>query len=217
MAPDTRNQYFDVWNVYLPVGLGVFVAIAALVAFLVIRYRSRSRELPEGRDENQPLEVLYAVALSVVAAFLIFLTFSRMPGDPDPRAGGRPVEVEVTGARWNWRFEYPQHGIVEQGTKDHVPVLRVPVDTPIHLSGTSLDVVHSFWIPDERFKRDVFPELRTSWRMAFGEVASKPAGGECAEFCGLEHARMIFNVVVMPKRAFAEWAAAASEAAGGST
>jgi cytochrome c oxidase subunit II len=202
---DTRNQFFDVWNVYWPIALAVFVLIAALVLLFALRYRSRSGEIPRGRDESQPVEIGYAVVLAGIAAFLVFLTFSRMPGSADSSATGRPVEVKVTAARWNWRFEYPEGGLVEQGTKHHVPVLRVPVDTPIEFSGSSIDVIHSFWIPEERFKRDVFPGLHSRWEMVFEDVVNSPGGGECAEFCGLEHANMIFDVLVMPKVAFARW------------
>jgi cytochrome c oxidase subunit II len=85
-------------------------------------------------------------------------------------------------------------------------VLRVPVDTPIEFDGSSLDVIHSFWVPEERFKRDVFPGSHTHWEMVFGDVANTPGGGECAEFCGLEHSNMNFDLLVMPKAAFARWA-----------
>lgn len=202
---DTRNQFFDVWNVYWPIALAVFLVILGLVVFLGLRYRSCSREIPRGRDENQPLEVGYAIGLACIAAFLVFLTFSRMPGSEDKSASGQPVDVKVTAARWNWRFEYPDFGIVEQGTKEHVPVLRVPVDTKVEFTGSSIDVIHSFWIPEQRFKRDVFPGQHTRWEMVFGDVVNSPGGGECAEFCGLEHSDMIFDVLVMPRAAFERW------------
>ncbi len=204
---DTRNQFFDVWNVYWPIALAVFLVVLGLVVFLGLRYRSRSREIPRGKDESTPLEVGYAVGLACVAASLVALTFSRMPGKADEQASGPPVKIEVTAARWNWRFEYPRLGIVEQGTKEHVPVLRVPVDTPIEFAAESLDVIHSFWIPEQRFKRDVFPGFVNEWEMVFGDVVTSPGGGECAEFCGLEHSNMIFNVLVMPKARFERWAA----------
>lgn len=207
---DTRNQFFDIWNVYWPIALAVFLIILALVLFFGFRYRSRSREIPKGNDENEPLEAAYALGLACVAAFLIALTFTHMPGSSDEEATGRPLEVKVTGARWNWRFEYPEYGIVEQGTKSHVPVLRVPVDTEIDFEGRSLDVIHSFWIPEQKFKRDVFPRFPNRWEMVFGKVATNPGGGACAELCGLEHWAMIFNVVVMPQAAFARWAGGAA-------
>lgn len=213
---DTRNQFFDVWNVYWPIALAVFLIVLAAVVFLALRYRSKSREIPTGKDESTPLEVGYAIGLACVAAFLVFLTFSRMPGSEDANATGKPVDVRVTAARWNWRFEYPETGYVEQGTKQHVPVLRVPVHTPIEFSGSSLDVIHSFFVPEERFKRDVFPSQHTRWEMVFEDPGNHVGGGECAEFCGLEHSNMNFDVLVMPKAVFARWAQGAkSEAAAG--
>jgi cytochrome c oxidase subunit 2 len=82
----------------------------------------------------------------------------------------------------------------------------VPVDTKVEFTGSSLDVIHSFWIPEERFKRDVFPGQHSRWEMVFGDVVNSPGGGECAEFCGLEHGDMIFDVLVMPRPAFERWA-----------
>lgn len=203
---DTRNQFFDVWNVYWPIAIAVFLIVLGLVLFFAVRHRSRSREIPRGTDENQPLEIGYAIGLACVAAFLVFLTYSRMPGSEDASATGKPVEIRVTAARWNWRFEYPEFGYVEQGTKQHIPVLRVPVDARVEFTGSSLDVIHSFFVPEERFKRDVFPAQHTHWEMVFDDAGNHPGGGECAEFCGLEHSDMNFDVLVMPRGTFERWA-----------
>jgi len=203
---DTRNQFFDVWNVYWPIALAVFLVVLGAVVFLGLRYRSRSREIPRGKDESTPVEIGYALVLACIAAFLVFLTFSRMPGSEDANATGKPVDIRVTAARWNWRFEYPGLGFVEQGTRQHIPVLRVPVDTEIEFTGSSLDVIHSFFVPEERFKRDVFPSQHTRWEMVFDAPGNHVGGGECAEFCGLEHSNMNFDVLAMPRPEFARWA-----------
>jgi cytochrome c oxidase subunit 2 len=211
-AIDTRSQFYDVWNVYWPIALAVFLIVLGLLVFIGLRYRARSSsdEILRGRDESRPLEIGYAIGLACIAAFLVFLTFSRMPGSEDADATGKPVEVRVTAARWNWRFEYPGLGYVEQGTKEHVPVLRVPVDTEVAFTGSSLDVIHSFFVPEERFKRDVFPDQQTRWEMVFDHPGNHPGGGACAEFCGLEHGEMNFDVLAMPKAEFARWARGAS-------
>jgi len=214
---DTRSQFYDIWNVYWPIALAVFLIILGAIVFFGLRYRARSHspEIPRGRDENEVLEAAYAIGLACVAAFLVFLTFSHMPGSTDAEATGKPLEVKVTGARWNWRFEYPEYGVVEQGSQDHVPVLRVPVDTQVDFEGRSIDVIHSFWIPHQRFKRDVFPSFPNRWEMVFSKVETEPGGGACAEFCGLEHWDMIFNVLVMRQAAFERWAEGASAGAQG--
>jgi cytochrome c oxidase subunit 2 len=81
----------------------------------------------------------------------------------------------------------------------------VPAGTPIQFRGTALDVIHSFWIPDERFKRDVFPRRTTTWVMRFDQPGFHREGGECAEFCGLLHTTMDFNVDVLSSAEFRRW------------
>ena len=72
-------------------------------------------------------------------------------------------------------------------------------------SATSLDVQHAFWVPSERFKRDIFPKRTTTWQMTFDAPGFHEAAGACAEFCGLRHSNMEFNVDVLPPRLFESW------------
>lgn len=219
-----KNTTIDVWdrifNVYWPIGLGVLVVIAVLVVAFVLRWRARpgdEDEFPGGTDEKTPLEAAYAVVLILVAAFLLIVTLG---GNSDLEAKfDQPadVHVDVTGARWNWRFAYPDLGIVEQGTRDRIPTLKVPAGEPVDFTGTSVDVIHSFWIPDERFKRDVFPYRSTNWQMTFPEERFEAGEGRCAEFCGLRHSDMRFNVDVVSPEEFDAWAAANGKHAKGAS
>lgn len=207
----TRDAYEDVFGVYWPVGLAVGVIVVLVVAWTLWRYRAgRSGDAwPQGRAENLRLELTYAAVLAAVVAVLTYVTFST-EGDLD-RADAGPVRerIEVTAARWNWRFEYPRYGIVSEGTGAGrvLPTLTVPADTPIGFRGTSDDVIHSFYIPHERFKRDVFPGRTTTWTLSF---AAADAGlhrhwGECAEFCGAYHSYMRFDVRVLAPDEFRRW------------
>jgi len=116
------------------------------------------------------------------------------------------LEVVVTAAQWNWRFSYPAYGITQQSTPTRPAQLVVPTGTAVHFTATSRDVIHSFWVPDRRFKRDVFPRSNTSFDLSW----SKPgfSRGECAEFCGLLHANMSFVVDAMAPADFRAWAEA---------
>jgi cytochrome c oxidase subunit 2 len=215
-----KDTTVEVWNrifeVYWPIGLGVLLIVTVLVVAFVLRWRARpgdEDEFPGGTDEKTPVEVVYAIGLALLAAFLLALT---LDGNSDLEAKfDQPadVRVEVTGARWNWRFVYPDLGIVEQGTRDRIPTLKVPAGEPVAFTGTSIDVIHSFWIPDERFKRDVFPHRDTTWQMTFPEVRFESGAGRCAEFCGLRHSDMRFNVDVVSPAEFDSWAAADGGAA----
>lgn len=213
---DTAEQYDRVFDVYAPIAIGVFVVIAMTVGFLVFRYRARGRdEFTGGTDSRVGLELGYAAALMVVAALLVWLTFDANDEIEAQFDAPAELEVEVTASRWNWRFAYPGD-VVEQGGGTRIPVLRVPAGEPVDFAGTSLDVIHSFWIPEERFKRDLLPEQTTEWQLRFDDPGFHEVGGKCAEFCGLRHADMRFNVEVLEPAEFDRWLAAAGERGAGS-
>ncbi len=205
---DTRDEYQELFNIYWPVGVGVFLVISAAILFAVLRYRSDSDELPEGRDESKPAELGYAAVVAVVVAGLLFLTYSTM-GDIDAASTGdtdaAPLEVSVTAARWNWRFEYPGEGIAEESANGEPATLVVPADTPVRFTLTSLDVQHSFYVPELRFKRDALPATETVFALEFADVGFHEQAGQCAEYCGLRHSYMDFNVDVKSPSDFENW------------
>jgi cytochrome c oxidase subunit II len=204
--PDTRREYQDLFDVYWPIGVGVFLVVLALVVYVVLRFRSSGDEFPDGRDENKPAEIVYAVGLACVVALLLGLTYGTM--DHLSRAastGHPPVDVHVTAARWSWRFDYPRLSLTQAGTSNRPATLVVPADTPIRFRETSRDVVHSFWVPSVRFKRDAFPGRTTTFTLVFRDRGFHREAGECAEFCGLRHAYMTFHVNVLAPRAFERW------------
>jgi len=201
---DTRDEYNELLDVYWPIGVAAFLIVLGLVVFAVLRYRSSSDEFPRGKDSDKKIEGVYALFLVCIVAALLYFTYDTM-SDIEASSPAAKELVEVTGARWNWRFEYPRHGIVRQGANRRPATLVVPADTPIQFKGISLDVIHSFWVPHERFKRDVFPGRTTTWLMRFEETGFQTRAGECAEFCGLLHSTMEFNVNVLPKDEFRRW------------
>lgn len=218
MTDSTNDAWDRVLGVYGPIAIGVFVVVVVLLVFIVIRWRARGRdgreEFAGGTDERNPVEIAYAIVLGLVAAGLLTLTLTTNDDLQAQFDSGADVHVDVTGARWNWRFEYPGLGVVEQGTRERIPTLTVPAGEPVDFTGTSIDVIHSFWIPDERFKRDVFPERVTDWQMTFDEPGFMSGVGRCAEFCGLRHSEMRFNVDVLSPERFDAWARRRGKEAG---
>ena len=223
---DTRQQYEDLLSIYLPIAGGVFLLILGLLLFLVLRYRSSDDRPTEGRSRAPVAEGVYGGVLTVVAAGLVYLTFSVMS---EQEAGGRAdtvstgevssraaptIDIDVTAARWNWRFDYPRYGITQVGTGTDTPTLVVPVGN-VRFAVTSIDVVHSFFIPQQRYKRDAFPERFNRFTLGFDRPTFIRGGGKCAEYCGLRHAYMDFDVRVLDRAAFERWARSKRAAAAG--
>jgi cytochrome c oxidase subunit 2 len=114
--------------------------------------------------------------------------------------------VEVTAFQWQWQFRYPESGVVVTGTELERPELALPAGASVRFDLTALDVIHSFWIPGFRYKRDMFPGEQSSFQVDVGSTTgSWPDTGVCAEFCGLDHATMRFDVSVLEPGEFAGW------------
>ena len=181
MAVDTRDVYDGLAGLYLPVAIVVFVAIVLALAWAV-------RSDGPDRDENRALELVYAGALTIVAAVLIAFTFRAT--DRENARAATPVEVvRVVAGKWDWRFEHAS------GRVEH-DVLTVPAGQEIEFRATSVDVIHGFWIPALKFQRQVIPGRTTTFRLTFPR-AGWVTSGACSFFCGLEHARMRFSVNVV--------------------
>jgi len=117
----------------------------------------------------------------------------RMLALPDEDA----LRIDVTAHRWWWQVQYPYHGIELRNT------LHIPVATPIDVHLTSVDVIHSFWVPRLAGKLDVLPGRTNVLRMQ----ADRPGRyqGQCAEFCGTGHAHMHFEVIALSEEDFSRW------------
>jgi cytochrome c oxidase subunit 2 len=199
----TRSDYLHVQQVYLPIAIGVFVLITGIVLFGVVRYRRRDPgEFPSQKNESK-LEYVWIAVLVCTAAFLVGWTFHTEDRE-DPVAKGAALRVHIVASQWRWTFDYPARGKTVIGTETFVPTLVVPVGARVQFTMTSPDVIHSFWVPAQRFKRDAFPGSTTRFDMSW----TKPGfdrGGRCAEYCGIGHDTMLFNVRVLPRAQFNQW------------
>jgi cytochrome c oxidase subunit II len=201
---DTRKEFDDLAGVYLPVAFAVVAIVFGALVFALLRFRRRDDELPHQREEAPRLEIAYAVGLAAVVAVLLTLTFNTQDR-VDALSPTPDLRVGVTAAKWNWRFEYPQHGITRISGDTRPTTLVVPSDRTVRFALRSRDVIHAFWIPEVRFKRDAFPHRTTRFDLVFDKPGFYP--GVCAEFCGLEHGQMRFSVEVRPPRDFDAWVA----------
>jgi cytochrome c oxidase subunit II len=208
LAPPLTEQAADidrVWNGFLIAALVVGAFVFVLIGYVVVRYRRRDDRLPTQRRENIPVEVTYMVVPLLVIGVLFGVTFTsvnavnKAPHDPD-------LVVRVTGFQWQWQFDYPADHVTVVGSEVAEPELVLPSGAAVEFEVTSIDVIHSFWIPGFRYKRDMFPGQIQRFQVDIGErVGSWPDSGVCAEFCGLDHHSMRFSVRVVTPSEFTAW------------
>ena len=206
MTPESPNAE-NIRNGYLFITaftFAIFLVVEALLLVFIVRYRRRKRpRFEDGADVHGATKVELAwTALPVVLLFAIAaFIFVELPGIkdiPKATAGQEQLDIKVTGRQFYWQFEYPNGAIAI----DH---MRAPAGVPVRVEVVSpdSDVIHSWWIPALGGKIDAIPgTTNETW---FKASKTGTYSGQCAELCGLEHARMLATVEVMPREAFDAW------------
>jgi cytochrome c oxidase subunit II len=202
---DTRHEYYRVFDVYVPIAIGVFALILVLVVFSVLRYRARPAERAAVWHKHEPLEGAYAGLLVLVIGFLLYLTFSAEHRVDTVSARARPaVTIDVTASKWEWTFYYPRYGITIRSGTTGVRPFAVPRGEAVRFRMSSLDVIHALWIPALRYKHDLFRGTTQVVTLDFPNLGT--FDGQCAEFCGLRHPDMLLAARVLSPGSFMAWA-----------
>ncbi len=201
---DQSQKMFNLWIGSVIAALAVGVFVWGLIFWCVVRYRKRGDELPPQTRYNMPLEMLYSVLPFLVIAVLFYYTaitetdVNKVSAHPD-------VTVQVEAFKWNWRFTYPDakdasgQPVSTIGASDYIPVLVVPTNRTVLFKEHSADVIHSFWVPELLFKRDVFPgNVHNAFQVTI--VKEGAYVGRCAELCGTYHSMMNFELRAVSDR-----------------
>lgn len=178
-----------------------FVGIVGTMIAFLVRYRRRreGEEAPSQESHHTPLEVTWTVLPLLLAVWIFFVGFKGYLKLRVPPANS--YQVFVTAQKWNWTFTYP-NGYVDN-------TLHVPVDTPVELTMSSEDVLHSFFVPSFRVKMDVVPGKYT--KLWFEAMKAGEYKIYCTEYCGTGHSAMLSKVVVHPSGEFEPWLENASD------
>lgn len=190
------------WKVFLIGAVAVTALIWILVIISVVRYRRRSDEIPSQKQYNIPVEIAYTIAPLVVVAVLFGLTVYAQNGFTSLSAQPA-VRVEVEGFQWQWQFRYPDDGVTVTGSEQAPAVLVLPVGETIRFHLVSDDVNHSFWVPEFLEKRDLIPGVDNQIDVEITRPGEWT--GRCAEYCGLDHWLMQFQVIAVPKEQYETW------------
>jgi cytochrome c oxidase subunit 2 len=180
----------------------VLLSVAVPLTIFVWRYRSRGRprtvEGPQVHGSTR-LEIAWTVVPVVILLIVTVFTFYKLPGITlDAEAGEDVLNVRVEGRQFYWQYRYP-NGVIA------IDTLRAPADRLVELELTSPenDVIHSYWVPNLIAKFDTIPGRTTE--TAFRAEKTGTFEGQCAEFCGIQHAAMLAAIEVVPPDEFDAW------------
>jgi len=196
---ETVDHVFMV-TVYLAVG--VFILVEGVLLWTIFKFRGKPGDAePKQIHGSTVVEVIWtiipAVVLAVVAVPTVQAIFKTAEVPTVSADGKAPLKIEVIGHQWWWEFRYPELGITTANE------IHVPLNRTVDLRMKSVDVIHSFWVPQFAGKRDIFPNRET--RIWFTPNTTGEFPGACAEFCGEEHGRMNFYLMVDSPEDFASW------------
>ncbi|CAL9575422.1 Cytochrome c oxidase subunit 2 [Nocardiopsis dassonvillei] len=219
---EQAERVLSLWQGSWVAAFAVGILVWGLIIWSIIFHRKRSEQLPPQVRYNMPIEALYTVLPIVVIAVLFYFTARDQNYllDTEQEAD---VHVEVVAFQWAWQFNYldapkEEGGEVlfsevgmpnPDGTADPSTqsTLVLPENAVVHFDLYSPDVIHSFWIPAFGFKMDVVPGRDNAFQVNLNEGTAGEYIGRCAELCGVDHTRMLFNVEVMPEDEYEAWAA----------
>jgi cytochrome c oxidase subunit 2 len=190
----------------LAIAAAIFLTVGGLLLYALVKYRGRPEEDTEPAQVfgSTQIELAWTI-IPILIIVVLFLGTARVifavqdtPKPPDA------LDVTVVGHQFWWEFRYPEYGVTT-ANELHVPLSDPKHPTPTYLKLTSADVMHSFWVPKLSGKTDLLPNrVNEMW------VDPHETGvfeGQCAQFCGTQHARMLLRVYVDTPAAFAQWIA----------
>jgi len=203
LAPHSHaeQQINTLWWVMLG---GAAIGFGVIVVLLFLGWLRRNREsLPFGGGERAATSLVIvlgvAVPIVVLSALFVWSDIFVIRATDAPARGSTSLTVRVNGHQWWWEIEYPGTSAVTANE------LHIPVSTRVRVVGTTADVIHSLWVPELNRKVDVIPGRENVLLLDADRAGTYP--GQCAEFCGLQHAHMEVRVIAEPMGRFREWLA----------
>ena len=202
--PESHPQH-EIANLFWVLLVASSIGFALIVFLLFLGWLRRTREeLPGGIGETGATKLVLGlgVALPIVLLSILFVWSDVfvMRSTAAPAAGSSRMTIHVIGHDWWWEARYDGTGVVTANE------IHIPTHTRVTVVGSSADVIHSFWVPELNRKIDLIPG-NTNRELLAADTPGRYRG-QCAEFCGLQHAHMAVLVVAEPMPAFRRWLAA---------
>ena len=208
---DQSQTMYNLWIGTVVAAAVVGIVVYGLIFWCMIKYRKKGDELPAQTRFNLPIELIYTVIPFLIIAVLFFYT-ARAETDVDKLSAHPQVTVGIVAFKWNWQFNYTDttaqmpdgSNVTEIGDSSYVPILVLPTDKTIQFTEHSEDVIHSFWVPELLFKRDVFPgNVYNKFQVTIQQTGAYV--GRCAELCGTYHSQMNFELLAVTPDQYATY------------
>jgi cytochrome c oxidase subunit II len=194
-SPQAESIEILAWILFAG-GAAIFLGVMALTAYAVLAPPDRPRRIKGHQLVLWGGLVFPTVTLTALVTYSVSVNQVLVAAPPE-----EPLRIEVVGRMWWWEVHYPG----EPGGPSFVTAneIRIPVGRPVEVTVTTADVIHSFWIPNLHGKIDLIPGHVN--RQVFTAREPGVMRGQCAEFCGAQHAWMAFSVVAETPERFEEW------------
>ncbi|MGE5257612.1 MAG: cytochrome c oxidase subunit II [Hyphomicrobiales bacterium] len=200
MEPVTKEASDILSSFYIVLGVAafIFVIVAGLVVYALIRFRRRKGREPEQFSENVRLEVLW-ISIPLLIVIGLFIVAVRIMSQVNPPVLGNKPNLTVVAHQWWWELHYPQSGVTAANE------IHLPVDKHLLLRFESADVIHGFWVPSFGQKIDVIPGHPNHMWLTI----TRPGLylGTCDSFCGMGNAHMGILVFAQSPEDFSAWLA----------
>lgn len=201
LISDTNGQIDDVYKALLVASIPFFMIIVGMLGFILLEFRAK----PEDDEEKDgapfhgstKIEIVWTVIPTIVVLALGIYAWTVL--DKVEAAQPNSMTIKVIGQQFAWNYQYPEQDIKTGGD------LVVPINRPLYFEMTSADVIHSFYIPAARVKRDVADGFTSRVRFTPNKLGSYPI--VCAELCGIGHSTMRGTLRVVTTAEFAKWVA----------
>jgi len=191
------------WVLMLSVCTVVFVAVLTALLIAVLRGNHRRSDQPSASPAERTLTKYVGVAVGLTVVTLIALLVASVWAGRSVASlrAESALSIDVAGHQWWWEIQYED--AVASRRVMSANEIHIPTNRPVVLKVTSRDVIHSFWVPNLQGKRDLIPGYTTAlWLQASRSGVFR---GQCAEFCGMQHAHMAFDVVAESEEEFTRW------------
>ena len=191
----------------LEICFAIFAVVFSLLVYAAVKFRQRPGD--DGREPAQiygsnQVELAWTVIPILIVVVLFLATARVIHAVEDARFPPDTTEITAVGHQFWWEFQYPQQGFIA-ANELHIPVSDAKHPTPTHITLLSADTDHSFWVPMLAGKTDLIPNRTNSMWVDPHETGVFV--GQCAQYCGTQHAKMLLRVVVQSREEFNRWVA----------